>query len=147
MVHVRIIGIVAVIATTASIVVVAAASTSAGGLPAYTNGYPKWDRINARPFTKCGPPCAHSGVKNVYVSKRKVGTVYPNGTVVVKTVAQSGDKPALPSQVATMRKLSGKWRYVEYGLSGSRYAVIGQGSFCQSCHARARANDYVFTKR
>jgi hypothetical protein len=146
-VHVRIIGIVAVIATVASIVVVAAASTSAGGLPPYTNGYPKWHRINARPFTKCGPPCAHSGVKNVYVSKRKVGTVYPNGTVVVKTVAQSGDRPALPSQVATMRKLSGKWRYVEYGLKGARYSVIGQGSFCQSCHRLARANDYVFTKR
>jgi len=147
-VHVRIIGIVALIAATASVVVVvAAASTSAGGLPQYTNGYAKWQRINAKPFTKCGPPCAHSGVKNVYVSKRKVGTVYPNGTVVVKTVARSGDRSALPSQVATMRKLSGKWRYVEYGLSGSRYAVIGQGSFCQSCHARARANDYVFTKR
>ena len=147
-VRVRIIGIVAVIATIASIVVVVAtASTSAGGLPSYTNGYAKWQRINAKPFTKCGPPCAHSGVKNVYVSKRKVGKLFPNGTVVVKTVAQPGDKPTLPSQVATMRKLSGKWRYVEYGLSGSRYSVIGQGAFCQSCHARMRANDYVFTKR
>ena len=44
-------------------------------------------------------------------------------------------------------KTPSRSRYVEYGLSGSRYAVIGQGSFCQSCHARARANDYVFTKR
>ena len=143
----RIIGIVAVIATAASIAVVAAASTSSGGLPSYTNGYAKWQRINARPFTKCGPPCAHSGIKNVYVSKRKVGKLYPNGTVVVKTVAQPGDKPTRPSQMATMRKLSAKWRYVEYRLSGSSYSVIGQGSFCQKCHARARANDYVFTKR
>jgi Cytochrome P460 len=146
-VRVRIVGIVAVIATAASLTVVAVAGTSAGGLPSYTNGYSKWHRINTKPFTKCGPPCAHSGVKNVYASKKKVGKLYPNATVVVKTVAQPGDKPTQPSQVATMRKLSGKWRYVEYGLSGSRYAVIGQGSFCQSCHARARANDYVFTKR
>ena len=83
----------------------------------------------------------------MYASKRKVGSRYPNGTVVVKSVAQPGDRAALPSQVAVMRKTAGKWRYVEYGLSGSRYSVIGQGSFCQSCHAQARANDYVFTKR
>jgi hypothetical protein len=67
--------------------------------------------------------------------------------VVVKTVAQAGDKVALPSQVAVMRKVAGKWRYVEYRLAGSRYTILGQGSFCASCHAQARANDYVFTKR
>jgi len=143
----RIIGVVAVIATAASVAVVATASTSSGGLPSYTNGYAKWQRINAKPFTRCGPPCAHSGIKNVYVSKRKVGKLYPRGTVVVKTVAQPGDKSTRPTQVATMRKLSTKWSYVEYRLSGSSYSVIGQGSFCQNCHARARANDYVFTKR
>jgi hypothetical protein len=65
----------------------------------------------------------------------------------VKTVAQQGDAAALPSQVAVMRKISGRWRYVEYSLDGSRYTVLGQGSFCASCHAQARANDYVFTKR
>src|SRR4029079_15591479 len=83
----RIIGIVAAIATAASVAVVATASTSSGDLPSYTNGYEKWQRINAKPFTKCGPPCAHSGIKNVYVSKRKLGKLYPRGTVVVKTVA------------------------------------------------------------
>ena len=145
--RIRILGLVATIATAASVSVVALASTSAIGLPAYTNGYTSWPRINRRPFTKCGPPCAHSGLKNVYASKRKVGSKYPNGTVVVKSVAQPGDRAALPSQVAVMRKAAGKWRYVEYGLSGSGYSVIGQGSFCQNCHAQARANDYVFTNR
>jgi hypothetical protein len=38
----RIFGIVALIASAASPVVVVVAGTSAGGLPAYTNGYPKW---------------------------------------------------------------------------------------------------------
>ena len=137
--------VVTVVAVAAAVAVVAMASTSANGLPSYTNGYAKWTRINKKPFTRCGPPCAHSGVKNVYASKKKVGKLYPNGTVVVKSVAQPGDRLALPNQVAIMRKLSGKWRYVEYQLSGSRYSVIGQGSFCQSCHAQARANDYVFT--
>jgi Cytochrome P460 len=148
-VRIRILAVVAAIATGASLAVVALAlaSSSANGLPSYTSGYAKWPRINRKPFTKCGPPCAHSGVKNVYTSKKKVGSKYPNGTVVVKTVAQAGDKAGLPGQVAVMRKLAGKWRYVEFGLSGSRYSVIGQGSFCQSCHTQARANDYVFTKR
>jgi len=132
-------------AAAAAFVVVAYAKSSADGLPAYTAGYAKWPRINARPFTKCGPPCAHSGVKNVYTSRRKAGARYPDGTVVVKTVSQRGDRPTLPSQVAVMRKVNGRWRFVEYALSGTRYSVIGQGAFCQSCHLRARDNDFVFT--
>jgi hypothetical protein len=141
------IALVAFVATTSALGVVALASDSANGLPSYTDGYAKWPRINAKPFTRCGPPCAHSGVKNVYASKRKAGSRYPNGTVVVKTVAQPGDGRSRPSQVAVMRKANGRWRFVEYALSGARYSVLGQGSFCQSCHARARMNDYVFTKR
>ena len=126
--------------------VVAVASTTAAGLPAYTDGYQKWPKINKKPFTKCGPPCAHGGIKNVYASKRKVGSKYPNGTVIVKSIAQAGQK-GMPNQVAVMRKVAGRWKYIEYQLSGSRYTVIGQGRFCASCHAQAKANDYVFTKR
>ncbi len=143
----KVVAIVAVVALAAAAVVVAAAQTTANGLPSYTNGYQKWPKLNRKPFTKCGPPCAHAGVKNVYASKRKAGAKYPNGTVIVKSIAQRGDKPALPSQVAVMRKVSGKWRFVEYSLSGSRYTVLAQGRLCTSCHMQARANDYVFTKR
>jgi len=142
----RVVAVVVVVAVASSAVVVAMASTSAAGLPAYTNGYQKWPKINKKPFTKCGPPCAHSGIKNVYANKKKTGAKYPNGTVIVKTIAQAGQK-GMPNQVAVMRKVAGRWKYVEYQLSGSRYTVLGQGQFCQSCHARARANDYVFTKR
>ena len=143
----RILAIVATVAAVAAAAVVAVASTSASGLPSYTNGYAKWPRINKKPFTTTGPlSSAHAGVKNVYASKRKVGKRYPNGTVIVKSIRRSGDKPSLPSQVAVMRKSSGKWRFVEYQLSGSRYTVLAQGQLCQSCHVRARANDYVFTK-
>jgi len=67
--------------------------------------------------------------------------------VIVKTVAQRGDTTSRPGQVAVMRKVHGRWRFAEYALSGARYSVLGQGSFCQSCHARARATDYVFTQR
>jgi hypothetical protein len=139
--------IVAAIATTSAVAVAAVASTSANGLPSYTNGYAKWPRINKRPFTSTGPlSYAHTGVKNVYASRKKVGKRYPNGTVIVKSIRRSGDKPALPNQVAVMRKINGSWRYVEYRLSGFRYTVLARGQLCQSCHMQARANDYVFTK-
>lgn len=85
-------------------------------------------------------------MKNVYASKRKVGKRYPNGTVIVKTIQPRGRK-GTPFQVAIMRKVGGSWRYIEYELSGSRYTVLAQGALCQNCHAQARANDYVFTKR
>jgi hypothetical protein len=146
-VRLRILEIVADVATAAAVADVAVASTSANGLPSYTNGYAKWPRINKKPFTSTGLlSSAHTGVKNVYASKKKVGKKYPNGTVIVKSIRRAGDKPALPNQVAVMRKTNGNWRYVEYQLSGARYTVLAQGQLCQSCHMRARANDYVFTK-
>ncbi len=146
-VRIRMLGIVAVVATAASVAVVALASTSANGLPSYTDGYAKWPRINKKPFTSTGPlSSAHSGVKNVYASERKIGKRYSNGTVIVKTIQPAG-RTGKPGQVAVMRKVGGSWRYVEYQLSGSRYTVLAQGQLCQSCHVNARANDYVFTKR
>lgn len=145
-VRLRILAIVGVVALASAVAVVAVASSSANGLPSYTNGYAKWPRINKKPFTSTGPLSrAHPGVKNVYASKRKVGKRYPNGTVVVKTIQPAGRK-GMPNQVAVMRKLNGKWRYVEYQLSGARYTVLAQGQLCQSCHMAARANDYVFTR-
>ena len=143
----KIVAVVAAAAVAAAASVAAIASSSANGLPAYTNGYAKWQRINKKPFTTTGPlSSAHSGVKNVYTSKRIVGKRYPNGTVVVKTIQPSGRK-GVPYQVAVMRKVAGKWRYVEYQLSGSHYRVLAQGGLCQSCHVQAKSNDYVFTKR
>jgi hypothetical protein len=145
-VRLRILAIVGVVALASAVAVVAVASSSANGLPSYTNGYAKWPRLNEKPFTRTGPlSSAHTGVKNVYTSKKKVGRKYPNGTVVVKTIQPAGRK-GKPYQVAVMRKLNGRWRYVEYQLSGARYTVLAQGQLCQNCHTAARANDYVFTR-
>jgi cytochrome P460 len=146
-VRARIVAVVVVVAFASSAVVVAVASTQANGLPSYTNGYQKWPKLNRKPFTRCGPPCAHSGVKNVYASKRKVGEKYPNGTVIVKTIVRSGTKYI--GQFAVMRKVKGRWRFVEYERSSptARYTLLGQGQLCTSCHVMAKANDYVFTKR
>ena len=146
-VRLRILAVVGVVSLAAAVAVVALASSSANGLPSYTNGYAKWPGINKKPFTSTGPlSSAHRGVKNVYASKRKVGRRYPNGTVIVKTIQPAGRRGP-PSQVAVMRKLDGTWRYVEYELTGARYGILAQGRLCQSCHMAARANDYVFTRK
>jgi len=141
-----IVAIVTAVALASSAVVVAIAATGANGLPAYTNGYQKWPKLNRKPFLTCGPPCAHSGVKNVYASKRKVGRRFPNGTVVVKTIVKPGTR--FVGQFAVMRKVNGRWRYVEYERSSrsARFTVLARGQLCQSCHQQARADDYVFTR-
>ncbi len=146
--RVRIVVAVVAAALATAVAVVAMASTTAAGLPSYTNGYARWPRINKKPFTSTGPlSSAHSGVKNVYASKRKVGSKYPNGTVIVKTIRTAGQK-GMPHQVAVMRKVNGRWRFVEYELSGSRYSPLAVSQqTCQGCHAQARSNDFVFTKR
>jgi hypothetical protein len=144
----RVLAVVGVVSLASAVAVVALASPTANGLPSYTNGYAKWPRVNKKPFASTGPlSSAHVGLKNVYASKRKVGNRYPNGTVIVKTI-QKGGTAGKPEQVAVMRKSSGKWRYDEYELSGSRYARLDYTQqLCQGCHMQARGNDYVFTRR
>jgi hypothetical protein len=124
--------------------VVALASSSANGLPAYTDGYARWTKLNRKPVTT---PGAHNGVKNVYASKpRGANRRFPDGTVIVKSIAEPGAK-GLAAHVAVMRKTSGRWQWVEYSLAGSRYQVLARGQLCVDCHMRAKATDWVFTKR
>lgn len=124
--------------------VVALAAPAANGLPSYTDGYTRWPKLNRRPITA---PGAHTGVKHVYASKRRAANGrFPEGTVIVKSIAEPGAK-GLAGQVAVMRKLRGRWRWVEYDLDGGRYGVLAQGALCVDCHVQARANDWVFTKR
>ena len=147
-VHAKLLAIVAVVAFACAAVVVASARTTANGLPSYTDGWQKWPRVNKKPFTSTGPlSSAHSGVKNVYASKRKAGSRYPNGTVLVKTIVKPGTKYV--GQFATMRKVNGRWRFIEYERSSAsgRYSLLAQGSLCQSCHVMAKSSDFVFTKR
>lgn len=127
----------------AGLTLAATATPTRNGLPAYTDGYASWPKLNRRPLTA---PGAHTGVKNVHASRpRGPGRRFPNGTVIVKTIAAPGAKgPA--RQVAVMRKVQGRWRWVEYQLEGARYGVLASGSLCTACHMQARANDWVFTK-
>ena len=144
------------LAATLVVLVALAAAGSAGarqdanGLPAYVNGYAKWPRLNTKPIA--GGSSAHQGTKNVYASKRKVGPRYPVGTIVVK-VARPPGKQWL-SLVATMRKVTGTrnggWRWEEFTRSSptARFTKVGfPESGCAACHAQAKPNDYVFTRR
>ena len=135
----KVLAIVTVVALASALAVIASAKTTANGLPSYTDGWQEWSRINLS--------SAHSGLKNVYASKRKVGSKYPNGTVIVKTIVEPGTKYV--GQFATMRKVAGRWQFIEYSRSSAkaRYTVLGQGQFCLDCHARVRSNDFVFTKK
>ena len=125
-----------------AVVAFAAAQSQANGLPAYTDGYARWPRLNRAPIVGGSP--AHRGVKNVYASRRRSSGRFPNGTVVVKSI-RSG---SFVGQVAVMRKASGRWGFVEYSRPGprARFAVLAQGRLCVSCHVQARARDYVFTR-
>jgi Cytochrome P460 len=144
----KVVALVGVVAFCSAVAVVASARTTANGLPAYTDGWQQWSKINRKPFTSKGPlSSAHTGVKNVYASRRKAGSKYPNGTVIVKTIVRPGTRYV--GQFAVMRKVKGRWRFVEFERSSARarYTILAQGQLCISCHVMARANDYVFTKR
>jgi hypothetical protein len=145
---VKVVAVVVIAAAASASIVVATAATSRNGLPSYTDGWQSWPRVNARPFRDRGPLSdAHSGLKNVYASKRKAGGRYPNGTVIVKTIVKPGTR--FVGQFAVMRKVAGRWRFVEYQRSSAtaRYTLLAQGQLCVDCHVMARRTDYVFTQR
>jgi Cytochrome P460 len=143
-VRVKLTALALVAALAGAVAVVAASKTAANGLPAYTNGYAKWTKLNRKAVTT---PGAHNGVKNVYASrKRAANRTFPNGTVIVKSIAEPGAR-GLPERVAVMRKVAGRWRWVEYELAGSSYNAFASGQICTGCHVQAKANDWVFTRR
>ena len=105
--------------------------------------------MNGKPIV--GGSAAHQGTKNVHASKRRLGTRYPVGAIVVKTATPAGRKWL--SLVATMRRIKGTsnggWRWEEFTRSSpsQRFSKVGfPESGCAACHVQAKANDYVFTR-
>ena len=144
--HVKAIPACALVAFTAAaaVALAAVAAPAKNGLPSYTDGYATWTKLNRKPFST---PGAHNGVKNVYASRpRGSNRLFSNGTVIVKSIADPGAR-GLARQVAVMRKVRGRWQWIEYEREGSSYGVLAQGALCSSCHMQVKSNDWVFTKR
>ena len=120
----------------AGLTVAATATTTKNGLPSYTDGYTGWRKLNRRPITT---PGAHNGIKNVYASKpRAANRRFPNGTVIVKSIAEPGAK-GLAAQVAVMRKVQGRWQWVEYYARRRPLRRAGEGVALHAVpHAGAR---------
>jgi Cytochrome P460 len=120
------------------------------GLPRYVDGYATWPKLNRRAIV--GGSAAHRGTKQVYASKRRRGSRFPVGTIVVKTATPPGKRWL--SLVATMRRVQGTrnggWLWEEFTRTSpaQRFARVAfPASGCAACHAQAKASDYVFTRR
>jgi hypothetical protein len=131
------------------------------GLPAFTAGFERWDRLNAAPIPPDSAQTrrvgfdAHSSTKNVYVSvpraRLRPGGDFPVGTVLVKAGRVGGEI----TLAAIMRKIQGvdpahgDWEFVEYKRSGrgAPFATDAglTGATCWGCHGIAEDTDWVFT--
>ena len=121
------------------------------GLPPWTAGYRRWEKLNAAPL----PPRdsdPHLGTKNVYASRPSRNGAYPPGTIVVKEGFRPGKD--FVGLVATMRKLEGRnpahndWVFVEWAREspGQPFTELASGGVCESCHSGVADRDYVFTR-
>ncbi len=116
------------------------------GIPDDVQGYARWKRVVTSGMALDGP---HAGKnKKVYANpiaaKAWAGKeAFPVGSLVVKTAG----KVSTPDFVGIMRKTADGWEYEEYlGKDGS-YSLMMKGAMCQACHEKAKAKDYVFTRK
>jgi Cytochrome P460 len=121
------------------------------GLPAYTAGYTKWTRLNAKPIPPRESGDAHLGTKQVFASKKRAPSGrFPYGTIVVKEAQRPGKD--FIGLIAVMRKERGAdpahndWRFVEWTREGAdeRFTLTARDSICWSCHAGAQQTDYLW---
>lgn len=123
------------------------------GIPKIYQPYKSWTKVNAKPIPNKGGP--HPGVKNVYSSRRKAGAKYPYGTLIVKEGLTTSGGKRFVSLIAAMRKVRGTdprhgdWKFTEWTRSSpkARFSLLAKDATCWSCHALAKRNDWVYTKR
>jgi hypothetical protein len=135
-----------------------ALATGLPGVPKIYQPYRSWHKVNAKPIPDT-PTTAHpanpAGAKNVYASKRKKGTRYPYGTLIVKEGLTTAGGKRFVSLIAAMRKVRGidpkhgDWQFREWTRSSptARFSLIAKDATCWSCHALAKKSDWVYTKR
>ncbi len=144
----RIIAVVVVVATASAVAVVALASTSAAGLPSYTNGYAKWPRINKKPFTSTGPlSSAHVGREERLREQEEGRQALPERHRDREDDRQAGDEVHRPVRRHAQGRRPLAIRRVRALEPSSAVHRPRAGAALPSCHMAVRANDYVFTKR
>lgn len=125
------------------------------GIPRIYQPYKSWTKVNAKPIPNT-PTTAHPALlKNVYASKRKAGAKYPYGTLIVKEGLTTAGGKRFVSLIAAMRKVRGRdprhgdWQFTEWTRSSptARFSLLAKDATCWGCHALARRNDWVYTKR
>ncbi|HEU0304746.1 MAG TPA: cytochrome P460 family protein [Gaiellaceae bacterium] len=125
------------------------------GIPRIYQPYKSWTKVNAKPIPNT-PTTAHPALlKNVYASKKKVRARYPYGTLVVKEGLTTAGGRRFVSLIAAMRKVRGidpahgDWKFTEWSRSSpsARFSLLAKDATCWSCHALAKRNDWVYTKR
>jgi hypothetical protein len=109
-------------------------------------------RLNLEPI----PPHAddrHRGFKNVYAcyvdrdQLRASRRPFPEGTLIVKESMRPRETFAW--SIALARKHGGSWEWDEYTRNFSEDELrhgFASASVCTSCHARAQADDWIFTR-
>jgi hypothetical protein len=125
------------------------------GIPKIYQPYKSWTKVNKKPIPNT-PTTAHPAlVKNVYASKKKVSARYPYGTLIVKEGLMTAGGKRFVSLIAAMRKVRGidpkhgDWQFTEWSRSSpkARFTLLAEDATCWSCHALAKKNDWVYTKR
>ena len=125
------------------------------GIPKPYQPYKSWTKVNKKPIPNT-PTTAHPAfVKNVYVSKKKVGARYPYGTLIVKEGLATAGSRRFVSLIAAMRKVRGidprhgDWQFTEWSRSSpkARFTLLAEDATCWGCHALVKNRDWVYTRR
>ena len=100
------------------------------GIPKLYQPYRSWHKVNAKPIPDT-PTTAHpAGVKNVFASRRKQGTRYPYGTLIVKEGLTTAGGKRFVSLIAAMRKVRGidpqhgDWQFREWTRSSAQRPLL-----------------------
>ncbi len=116
------------------------------GLPVNIQGFAAWSKV-ATGLPSSGEHKGKSKVvyANAVATKAWSGNaVMPVGSLVVKA---PGD-PKTAKWVAVMQKTAKGWNYQEFVAKGQGYVASSEmQSECVECHSRAKAKDFLFSRK
>ncbi len=115
------------------------------GIPKDVQGFASWKKVVTTGMALDGPHAGKNKVvyANPIAAKAWAGkAALPVGSLVVKTAGSA----SAPDFVGIMRKTAKGWEYEEFIAKSGDYSLMMKGAGCQSCHEKAAAKDYLFTR-